>query len=272
MKKLAAVLVSFAVTFVSASASADVTKLKGGCEFRGGADCSGSCSNISFEASCNIDLAVTCQGQCNVDANVSCTGSCGGTCEADCNVKPAEFSCAGHCATQCGGTCEAQCTESTSGATSKADCKAKCDTCCRTECEGSCTATPGSADCKTKCSASCKGECKGEANIGCQVDCQSKGSASCQATAKGNCSVNCNTNGMIVCDNSVKEFVKSLEDAKAWITAHVTYSGQASCTGNECKASGTLSCATSPATSDGLFAASIATAFAAFIAARRKKA
>jgi hypothetical protein len=81
---------------------------------------------------------------------------------------------------------------------------------------------------------------------------------------------------MIVCDGAVKEFVKTLEDAKAWISEHVTYSGdaQASCSGNECTASaeGSISCASAPGTSGGLFAASIASALAAFAFGRRKKA
>jgi hypothetical protein len=70
-----------ALVFFALPAAAERVQLEGGCEFRGGADCKASCTDVSFEAICNFELAASCKGQCTASAQVSCTNTCQGSCE-----------------------------------------------------------------------------------------------------------------------------------------------------------------------------------------------
>src|SRR3954464_15357270 len=52
----AAIAASFAL--FALPAAADTQTLEGGCEFRGGVDCTGSCK-LGFDAACNVQLAAS---------------------------------------------------------------------------------------------------------------------------------------------------------------------------------------------------------------------
>lgn len=275
----AAVALSIPSLFVVSPAAADTATLEGGCEYRGGIDCKTSCTNLSFDAICNADLSVSCQGQCSAAADVSCTASCQGSCKATCDVDPGKFTCKGQCTGQCGATCDAKCSASTNGATSQADCKAKCQACCNGSCEGTCSGTPPSATCDARCQASCSGDCRGEANVACQVDCQSKGFVQCKASYTGSCSTKCDSQGVVVCNGAAREFVDDVKAALDWVKQHVTFSGdsQASCSGNTCQASASgqasTKCAATPGeqTGDGLLLGGMGVAAVAFVVGRRRR-
>lgn len=226
---------------------ADTVSLEGSCEYRGGVECTASCGNISFEASCDVELAAACRGRCTANAEASCSGSCQGTCEGACTANPGNFSCQGSCTGQCAADCDAQCSASTNGASSQADCNAKCKAACNGSCDANCTGDAPQVDCKTRCQASCNGQCTAKANVNCQVGCQVNGHADCVTRANADCSANCQTHGgVVVCDGAVQAFVETVEAARAWLAQHlvITASGGSSCTNNSCEAHGSASAST----------------------------
>jgi MYXO-CTERM domain-containing protein len=89
------------------------------------------------------------------------------------------------------------------------------------------------------------------------VKCQAEGSASCQADLKASCNTKCDTQGVVVCDGVIQDFVDDVNAAAAWVDAHVTYksSSSAGCSGNECHAEASAeaktNCATSPGPAEG---------------------
>jgi hypothetical protein len=246
-----------AALFFSAPARADVQQLDGGCEFKGGVDCTSTCTTDTFEVICDADLSVSCQGMCSGTATASCNTSCQSSCTGACTANPGMFTCSGECEGDCDAKCMGECQAHTDGATSQADCEGKCNASCKGRCEGSCNGTPPSATCDVKCQASCSGDCTAQANFACQVQCASNGFVSCQTNYKSTCNTKCNAQGVVVCNGVVQQFVDDVNAAKAWIAAHVTYSGEASgsCMGNTCmgQASGQVSskCSAAPLGTDG---------------------
>ncbi len=248
----------------TANARATVSQLSAECAFQGGLDCQASCGKVTFEASCDAELAASCRGQCNASADVSCAGTCQGSCQADCTAHPGTLTCQGRCSTQCGADCDAHCTGSaaatSTAASAQADCKAKCRASCNASCDASCSGTPPSADCAALCQGSCSGQCSAKANIDCQVSCQATGHASCVAKANADCSANCTAHGgVLVCNGEVQAFLDTVESAVAWLEQHVVVNAtsSSSCSGNTCQAqasasvSSKCSAAPVPATSMG---------------------
>ena len=249
----AAIAASFAL--FALPAAADTTTLEGGCEFRGGVDCTGSCK-LGFDAACNVQLSASCTGKCDVTPP-SCSASCQGSCTANCNAQPGTFTCQGQCSADCQGTCGAHCSASSSDGTTQADCNAKCEASCKATCEGKCSGTPPTATCDAKCQGSCTASCDAEGNIDCNVKCQAAGAAQCNADLTASCNTKCTSQGVVVCNGVIQDFVDDAKAAADWVAAHVTYSASSSgsCTGNTCsgeaQAQASTKCSATPGPVDG---------------------
>jgi hypothetical protein len=270
-----------AIAAYSVPAAADTATLEAGCTWSGGVDCAPKCKSLDVSVSCNAKLAADCTlpAKCNAAVDVNCTGSCSGTCESKCNVSPGSFDCRGNCSADCGAGCDGECQASTHGASSQADCSAKCKASCSAKCEGTCSGTPPTADCKAKCQGSCSGQCSTKANLDCNVKCAVQGSASCEASFKADCDANCSVGGVLVCDGAAKEFLATLEKAKAWLQAHGYASGSASaqCSGGSCtaqaEASAGAKCALAPTDEPGgwvLCSLALAAAVGGVVGRRRR--
>jgi hypothetical protein len=239
-------------------------------------DCSVTCSPVSVEAACAAQLDVQCQGMCPKVPHVDCSASCQGSCEADCNVKPAEFDCSASCKGDATAKCNSQC--SSNGDQDK--CNAICKAHFSADCDASCTGMPGSADCTAKCQGKCEGSCTAQTTLECELTCQGDLDVDCQAKVKGGCEADCaDPNGAIFCDGQyidhdgkVDACIQALKD-KLDIT--VTASGTSSCGNSSCQAEGqaSASCAFSPLTARGSNLAGGLALFAALgaVCMRRRK-
>jgi MYXO-CTERM domain-containing protein len=217
------------------------------CTVEGGVTCEGMCTPLAVEAQCAADLTIECRGQCEgeLSASAECTGSCEGSCVAECEVEPAEFNCRAQCNADCQGRAEGRC------GTGDSECFAQAEASCEAECSGVCEVEPGTADCEAECQGSCQASCEASATayLDCQAECQGPSFGECTAEVEGGCEVACESEeGAIFCDGSyvdhdgnLQECVSSIE---AWIRARVeiNYGGEASCSGNECEASGFINC------------------------------
>jgi MYXO-CTERM domain-containing protein len=218
------------------------------CSVEGGIECEGMCTPLSVEAQCAADLTIECRGECEGELSVSaeCSGSCEADCTAECEVEPAEFNCRAQCNSDCQARAEGRCGDS--------ECFAQAEASCEAECSGACEVEPGSADCEATCQGSCEASCEasGEAYLDCQAECQGPSFSDCQAEIEGGCEVACESEeGAIFCDGSYIDHDGNLEECvssiEAWIRARVeiNYGGEASCSGNECEASGFFNCSCS---------------------------
>lgn len=220
---------------VSASATC-VAEVEGGCTAK--------CTPVSFQAACAAKVDFSgCEGSCNVDVEASCTGSCQGSCEAECTAKPAEFTCEGQCKGSCTADCSGQCAGEAAGSEARANCEGSCQAGCKGRCEGSCKATPPSADCKAKCEGSCSGSCKAKANASCDIQCTGSAVAKCTADLKGGCTARCSQpQGALYCDGQYMDQDGNAETCinalKAQLNVKYSASGNAECSGGECKAEG----------------------------------
>lgn len=215
------------------------------CEVKGGVECTGSCTPISFEAQCAAELTASCGGSCNAEIDVECSGSCEASCMGTCEANPGSFDCRGECVGDCSGGCEGRC-EAGEG---RGECLASCEATCEGSCSASCEATPPTVDCAGQCEASCSGRCDAEANVDCQIDCQANGYVDCQADLQGGCEAECDVEqGALFCDgqyvdhgNNLEECVESL---RAVLNIQVEGYAEAECSGNECSAAagGSISC------------------------------
>ncbi len=214
-------------------------------ELTGGCDV--ACTPVNFQVQCAADLYETCSGECKVSANVDCTASCQTTCEVDCKAN-ANFNCSANCTGQCGGTCSGKCAT----AMNKTDCQASCESNCSGECDASCTAS-GSASCTAKCQGSCSGSCKASANADCQINCQGGGYAKCEANLQGGCKAQCESpKGAIFCNGQYVN-TSAIDDCAAALAAelNIKVTGYAACSGNTCKAGGSVGCAAAPVDTSG---------------------
>jgi MYXO-CTERM domain-containing protein len=164
---------------------------------------------------------------------------------AECEVEPAEFD----CRAQCQGDCQARAEGSCSAGDGQAECLARAEASCDAECSGSCEIEPGTANCEATCQGSCEASCEasGEAYLDCQAECQGPQFGECTAELEGGCKVDCNTEeGALFCDGSYIDHGNNLAECRAALRAifeiEVRSGGEASCSGNECEASGFLSC------------------------------
>jgi MYXO-CTERM domain-containing protein len=236
--------------------------------------CTAQCTPISFQGACSASLETSCNGTCNVMVDVSCQDSCVTDCSGTCTANPGSLDCSANCK----GTCEADCTGKCSASANQAECEGSCKSCCGGHCDAQCTGTPPSATCDAKCSASCQGSCSGKANLDCQISCQSKGYASCEGNLMGGCTAQCTQpSGALFCDGQYVDTGNNLQNCidalNAILKIKVTASGEASCDGGVCQASGmaSASCAASPGEaplSGGFLFAGLGLAA---IAARRSK-
>lgn len=237
--------------------------------------CTAQCTPISFQGACSASLETSCNGTCNATVDVACQGSCKTDCTATkCTADPGSFD----CAASCKGTCEADCTGKCSASANQAECEGSCKSCCGGHCDAQCTGTPPSASCDAKCDSSCQGSCTGKANLDCQISCQSKGYASCEGNLMGGCTAQCTQpSGALFCDGQYVDTGNNLQNCIAALNAilkiKVTASGESSCDGGTCEASGkaSASCAASPGEaplSGGFLFAGLGLAA---IAARRSK-
>lgn len=218
-------------------------------------DCDLTCSPITVEAACAVQLEASCDASCPKVPSVSCTGSCEADCTGECNVKPAEFDCSASCKADATAKCDAQC----SSDADQGQCKASCQATFAAKCDASCTGKPGSASCEAKCQGRCEGSCTAQTQLECQVDCQGRGYAECKATVSGGCKGDCsNPRGALFCDGqyvdhngTVDECIAALKAALPTIYVDASAQGESSCTGNTCEASGSANASASCAFSRG---------------------
>ena len=253
---------------VSANASCKVETMGG---------CTVQCTPVSFQAACSGKLEVSCDGMCNATADVSCQGTCKSDCSGRCTANPGSVD----CSADCRATCDADCSGKCSASANKAECQASCTSCCGGHCDAKCTGTPPSAACDAKCDASCQGSCSGKANIDCQVTCQSKGYVDCETSLTGGCKAKCSEpSGALFCDGQYVDTGNNLQNCidalNAILKIKVTASGEASCDGGNCSASGKASvsaCAASPGEaplSGGFIFAGLGLAFTAVRRSKRR--
>ena len=266
---------------LSACGNIDV-EASGTCEVK--LDCSVDCVAPKFEAACSAQLEASCTGSCPQVPEVSCQGSCEGSCTAECNAKPAEFDCSAKCQADASAKCDAECAT----AADSTHCRASCEATFAGECDASCHGTPPSAKCDAKCAGRCEGSCTAQSKLKCQVDCQGKGYATCEAKLQGSCSTDCldKKQGALFCQgqyidhsgSSVNECIAAIRAALPTVYVDGSATGQSSCAGNTCQASGkaegSVSCAFRPRTSGGgnvLGAFSLAGALGAALVRRRRQ-
>ncbi len=217
------------------------------CELKTSGGCDVACTPVNFQVQCAADLYETCSGMCNASANVDCMGTCQAQCKTDCMAN-AQFDCEGSCNTQCNSSCSGKCTT----AMNQSECNASCNSTCSGECSANCSGT-ASADCNGKCSGCCTGSCKASANFDCQISCQGGAYAKCEANMQGGCKAQCTSpQGAIFCNGQYVN-TSSIDDCAAALAAelNIKVTGYASCSGNTCKAGGSVSCAAAPVDASG---------------------
>ena len=213
-----------------------------------------SCGNINVTASASctvvtsggckaqcvpINFTAACDGKCTGAIDAGCSGTCKGSCSAECTANPGTFDCEGTCTSDCSGDCTASC----SSKSNAADCEAYCKGDCSTSCKGKCSGTPPSATCDARCEAKCSGECYVKSNLDCSL--------SCSADLTGGCTVQCDEpKGALFCDGQYVDTGNNLDDCVSYLqsTLNIKVSGYASCSGDSCKAGGTISCAVADVT------------------------
>lgn len=234
-------------------------------------DCSVECTPIAFEAACSAQLEATCHGSCPQVPSVSCTGDCSGSCVATCMGKPAEFDCSASCKADASAKCDAQCASDAN----QSQCHASCDATFAAECDASCKGSAPSATCQAKCAGSCQGSCTAQSKLQCQVDCQGTGYAQCETKLQGHCTTDCGDpkQGALFCQGhyvdhqgTVNQCISAIRALLPTVYVDGSATGQSSCSGNTCQASGhaegTATCAFAPSGSG----TNIAGAFAVFAA------
>jgi hypothetical protein len=248
------------------------------CEVKGGVECTGACTPVSFEAECAAELSVECGGQCNAEISAECTGECSGSCMAECDELTAgSFDCRASCVADCSGSCEGRCAADASGG----ECRASCEATCEGSCSADCEVVPPMADCSAQCEASCSGRCDAEANIDCQIDCQSEGYVDCKAELQGGCEVECDVEqGALFCDGQYVDHGNNLEECidslRAVLNIEVEGYAEAECSGNSCEAAagGSIACAVDETAGDfgrgGALMGAFGLMVAGFFARRRR--
>jgi hypothetical protein len=255
---------AFALPFVAAVSPASAGSLadcgnidvsaSAQCELQTSGGCQINCTPVHFAAQCDAE--------CTGSASASCTGSCEGTCEGSCSGG---FDCKGYCTADCDGKCDGEC----SATSDQANCKASCQASCGVKCEGSCKVNP--PDCKGKCQASCSGSCQAQANVSCTADCSAK--------LSGGCSAQCSQpKGALFCNGQYVDAGDHLQNCLDYLGSigiKVSASGDASCSGNSCKAEGQASatCAMTPGSVpfDGAALALLGAAAGLVVARRRRR-
>jgi hypothetical protein len=227
------------------------------CEVQVEGGCTAKCTPVSFQAACEGQAVVKCDGECKGSIEASCTTSCKADCTASCTADPGSYDCTGKCEGSCGADCDAQCAGQASGGTASGSCKASCQANCNAKCSASCTGTPPSATCDAKCSASCSGKCQAKATGSCQVACQANfDDVKCKADLKGGCDVQCkDPDGAIFCDgqyvDSGGNLAKCADALNAILNLKFEASGSAECSNGQCTAEGSASASACSTTSEG---------------------
>ena len=250
---------------VDACGNIDV-EANGMCEVK--LDCSVECTPLKFEAACSAQLEASCAGSCPQVPSLNCTGSCEGSCTADCMAKPAEFDCSASCKADATAQCQAQCATNAQAS----QCQASCQATFAAECDASCTGSKPSATCEAKCAGRCEGSCTAQSKLQCQVDCQGSGYGQCEAKLQGHCTTDCGDpkQGALFCQGeyidhkgTVNECIAAIRALLPTVYVDGSATGQSSCSGNTCQASGeahgSVTCAFAPSGSGG----NVAGAFAA---------
>jgi MYXO-CTERM domain-containing protein len=227
-------------------------------------NCTTQCAPASCEDACAAKLEQQCNTQCTASADANCTSSCQSSCTTQCTTSPPALDCTTDCNTRCSAGCSASCTSTSSSSSSEedgsvsssssssTDCEASCGACCDDHCTTQCVSVPTTADCNTKCNADCTGSCTGQANASCQEQCQESSYATCKSELANDCTTQCQQSvGAIFCNGSyvnTSDVATCVAALNAVLTAKLDATGVASCSGNDCTASGTAkaSCSASP--------------------------
>jgi hypothetical protein len=218
--------------------------------------CQAQCTPVSFTAACDAKCTATVPS-----CNVECEGSCSGSCTAN----PGTF----NCETDCSGKCDGNCSSYCAAHSGDASCMANCQGSCTGECKAQCSGTPPTAACDAQCKASCSGSCNVQANVDCDVK--------CDADLSGGCNLQCTQpKGALFCNSSYVDTNGNLDKCVSALKAqlNITVHGYADCSGNQCSAGASASCAASPLGPTGLGGYGIAGLIAgigAIVARRRRR-